>query len=71
MTAFDLRSRFREVPDFPEPGIGFKDIAPLLLDPVWGAPPPVTAIAKAVPFIDMTDDYERSIRGLGRFTLSG
>ena len=33
MTAIDLRSRVREVPDFPEPGIGFKDIAPLLGDP--------------------------------------
>ena len=33
MTAIDLRSRVREVPDFPEPGIGFKDISPLLLDP--------------------------------------
>src|SRR5260370_30370369 len=33
MTAIDLKSRVREVPDFPEPGIGFKDIAPLLLDP--------------------------------------
>jgi TniQ len=43
----------------------------LLNDPEWGAPPPVTAIAKAVPFIDITDDYERSVRGLGRFTLSG
>ena len=29
----DLRSRIREVPDFPRPGIGFKDITPLLLDP--------------------------------------
>jgi len=29
----DLRTRIREVPDFPEPGIGFKDITPLLLDP--------------------------------------
>ena len=29
----DLRSKIREVPDFPEPGIGFKDITPLLLDP--------------------------------------
>jgi adenine phosphoribosyltransferase len=28
----DLKSRIREVPDFPEPGIGFKDIAPLLGD---------------------------------------
>ncbi len=33
MTAIDLRRLVREVPDFPEPGIGFKDIAPLLLDP--------------------------------------
>jgi adenine phosphoribosyltransferase len=29
----DLRTRIREVPDFPEPGVGFKDITPLLLDP--------------------------------------
>ena len=33
MTAIDLKTRVREVPDFPEPGIGFKDITPLLLDP--------------------------------------
>ncbi len=33
MTALDLKSYVREVPDFPEPGIGFKDITPLLLDP--------------------------------------
>jgi adenine phosphoribosyltransferase len=33
-TAIDLKSKIREVPDFPEPGIGFKDIAPLLGDPV-------------------------------------
>jgi adenine phosphoribosyltransferase len=32
MTAIDLKSRIREVADFPEPGIGFKDITPLLLD---------------------------------------
>ena len=25
-------TRVREVPDFPEPGVGFKDISPLLLD---------------------------------------
>jgi adenine phosphoribosyltransferase len=30
----DLRAHIREVPDFPKPGIGFKDITPLLLDPV-------------------------------------
>jgi len=33
VTAIDLRSFVREVDDFPEPGIGFKDITPLLLDP--------------------------------------
>jgi adenine phosphoribosyltransferase len=33
VTAIDLRSLVREVDDFPEPGIGFKDITPLLLDP--------------------------------------
>ena len=29
----DLRQRVREVPDFPRPGVGFKDITPLLADP--------------------------------------
>jgi len=33
-TQVDLKSKIREVPDFPEPGVGFKDIAPLLGDPV-------------------------------------
>jgi adenine phosphoribosyltransferase len=33
VTAIDLRTRVREVPDFPEPGVAFKDISPLLLDP--------------------------------------
>ena len=28
----DLRSKIREVPDFPTPGVGFKDITPLLAD---------------------------------------
>jgi adenine phosphoribosyltransferase len=28
----DLRSRIREVQDFPTPGVGFKDITPLLAD---------------------------------------
>ncbi|MBL7139703.1 MAG: adenine phosphoribosyltransferase, partial [Planctomycetes bacterium] len=30
--ALDLRSRIRSVPDFPKPGIMFRDITPLLLD---------------------------------------
>jgi adenine phosphoribosyltransferase len=32
VTVIDLKTRVREVPDFPEPGVGFKDISPLLLD---------------------------------------
>jgi adenine phosphoribosyltransferase len=34
MTTVDLRSRIREVDDFPTPGVGFKDITPLLADPL-------------------------------------
>jgi adenine phosphoribosyltransferase len=30
----DLRSLIRAIPDFPTPGILFRDITPLLLDPV-------------------------------------
>lgn len=32
MPDVDLRARIRDVPDFPRPGIVFKDITPLLLD---------------------------------------
>jgi adenine phosphoribosyltransferase len=32
MTAIDLRTKIREVADFPTPGVGFKDITPLLAD---------------------------------------
>jgi adenine phosphoribosyltransferase len=31
--ALDLRDFVREIPDFPRPGINFKDITPLLLNP--------------------------------------
>lgn len=31
--AQDLRAHIRDIPDFPTPGITFKDITPLLLDP--------------------------------------
>ena len=33
MSVEDLKARIRDVPDFPEPGIVFKDIMPLLADP--------------------------------------
>ena len=29
----DLRAYIRDVPDFPKPGVLFKDITPLLMDP--------------------------------------
>jgi len=32
-TTMDLAAKIRDVPDFPEPGIVFKDIMPLLSDP--------------------------------------
>ena len=33
MTTPDLRAFVRDIPDFPQPGIVFRDITPLLLDP--------------------------------------
>jgi adenine phosphoribosyltransferase len=33
VSAIDLKTRVREVPDWPEPGVGFKDVSPLLRDP--------------------------------------
>ncbi|HEX8978027.1 MAG TPA: adenine phosphoribosyltransferase [Solirubrobacteraceae bacterium] len=32
MSAVDLRGLIREIPDFPRPGIAFKDLTPLFLD---------------------------------------
>jgi adenine phosphoribosyltransferase len=32
MSSVDLRALVRDIPDFPQPGITFKDITPLLLD---------------------------------------
>ncbi len=31
--AVDLQAKIRDVPDFPTPGVGFKDVSPLLADP--------------------------------------
>jgi adenine phosphoribosyltransferase len=41
----DLASLIRDIPDFPKPGIGFKDITPLLADPA-GLDAAVTALAE-------------------------
>jgi adenine phosphoribosyltransferase len=32
MDSVDLRSLIRDIPDFPRPGVGFKDITPLMAD---------------------------------------
>jgi TniQ len=40
----------------------------ILSDSEWAAPPAATAVPKTIPFIDITDDYERSVR---RFLGSG
>ncbi|MFN8232739.1 MAG: adenine phosphoribosyltransferase [Actinomycetota bacterium] len=34
MELADIKTLIREVPDFPEPGISFKDITPVLADPI-------------------------------------
>jgi len=41
----DLRALIRDIPDFPRPGIGFKDITPLLADPA-GLDRAVSALAE-------------------------
>ena len=33
MSAFDFESRIIDIPDYPEPGVVFKDITPLFDDP--------------------------------------
>jgi len=54
----DLRSRIRDIPGYPKPGIVFRDITPLLLDPValdaaveqlaaWAAPRDVRYVVAA------------------------
>src|SRR3954465_198864 len=51
--AVDLRALVREIPDFPQPGIGFKDITPVLADPA-GLDAAVTGLcALAPPDVDV------------------
>ena len=64
MSAIDLRTKIRDVPDFPQPGVVFKDIMPLLADAealhetierlaAWGTPkePDLVLGAEARGFI--------------------
>jgi adenine phosphoribosyltransferase len=46
--AVDLRTLIREIPDFPQPGIGFKDITPVLADPA-GLDAAVSGLAGLAP----------------------
>jgi adenine phosphoribosyltransferase len=46
--AVDLRTLVREIPDFPQPGIGFKDITPVLADPA-GLDAAVSGLAALAP----------------------
>ena len=46
--AADLRALVREIPDFPQPGIGFKDITPILADPA-GLDAAVKGLAQVAP----------------------
>jgi adenine phosphoribosyltransferase len=46
--AVDLRALVREIPDFPQTGIGFKDITPVLADPA-GLDAAVTGLAALAP----------------------
>jgi adenine phosphoribosyltransferase len=63
--AVDLRALVREIPDFPQPGIGFKDITPVLADPA-GLDAAVTGLADLAP-----DDVDVVIGAEARGFLLG
>src|SRR5690242_9222956 len=46
--AVDLRALVREIADFPQPGIGFKDITPVLADPA-GLTAAISGLAAIAP----------------------
>jgi adenine phosphoribosyltransferase len=48
----DLRALIREIPDFPRPGIGFKDITPVMADPA-GLDAAVTGLAELARPLDV------------------
>jgi adenine phosphoribosyltransferase len=53
-----VRSRIRDVPDYPQPGIVFKDITPLLADPhVFQA----TVEALAAPWLDASSAVDKVV----------
>jgi adenine phosphoribosyltransferase len=62
MDAAALRALIREIPDFPEPGISFKDITTLLADPVGFA---ACIDGLADPFRDAHVDFVVGIEARG------
>jgi adenine phosphoribosyltransferase len=60
--AYELRSAIRDVPDFPKPGIVFKDITPVLSDPKLLRR---TVIAMAAPFADSGVRYVVGVESRG------
>ena len=62
MDAAALRALIREIPDFPEPGISFKDITTLLADPVGFA---ACIDGLADPFRDVHVDFVVGIEARG------
>jgi adenine phosphoribosyltransferase len=58
----DLRALIRDIPDFPKPGIGFKDITPLLADPA-GLDAAVDALAEHARPLDVDVVIAAEARG--------
>jgi adenine phosphoribosyltransferase len=58
----DLASLIRDIPDFPKPGIGFKDITPLLADPA-GLDTAVAALAELARPLDVEVVIAAEARG--------
>jgi adenine phosphoribosyltransferase len=50
--AVDLRALVREIPDFPRPGVGYKDITPVLADPA-GLDAAVSGLAEQARPLDV------------------
>ncbi len=60
--ADQIKQRIKEVPDFPKPGISFKDITPLFLEPSL-YPQMIEALAQ--PFENQSVDYVVGIESRG------
>ncbi len=60
--ADEIKARIKEVPDFPKPGISFKDITPLLLDPELY---PKLIHEFALPFLNTRVDFVAGMESRG------